>query len=363
MNACWSAGLSLDAVRDCAARATGAPRLFLDQTSPFYWPFLAAFLAIAALVYLLSRRRPAGWSSRDGLRFVFPAGIWKHGSTRIDLIVFALNLTFIPIATLSVALVSAPSVDAALLRYLGVPPLQLPTGIVGACIQFSIIALVTGFAEYFQHYLLHRIPALWAIHRAHHSAEVLNLFTQFRMHPLEVAFAALTVGSAGGLALGLALYLGSGDLNQSAVWLWGTLIIGKNLVQNFRHSHIWISYGRFFDRLFISPSMHQIHHSIRPEHLGRNLGQILTVWDYLFGTLYVPRSKEELEFGVSPSERGPDNPHESVRGFYIEPLLESWRAARRPTASYARGRDGQPDQAETRGAEPAETSALQKRST
>ncbi|MDY6947949.1 MAG: sterol desaturase family protein [Pseudomonadota bacterium] len=308
------------------ARSVGALALFLEPSSCFFLPFLAAFLLAGLVIYLRSspRRQPRSW--REAVRFLFPGTIWRHVSTRLDIVVYAINLTVIPVATIAVFLVSGPSVQAAFVRLLGPPPLLLPSGLPGSFIQFSIIALVTGFAEYFQHYLLHRVPALWALHRAHHSAEVLNLFTQFRFHPLEVAFSALVVGSAGGLALGAVAYFSAGQLSQGAIWLWIALEILKNLAQNFRHSHIWISYGPWLDHIFISPSMHQIHHSIRPQHLGKNLGQVLTLWDHLFGTLYVPRGKEDLQLGVSAIERGNENPHKSVRSFYVEPVIQLFRA-------------------------------------
>lgn len=307
-------------------RSVGALALFLDPSSCFFLPYLAAFLLAGLVIYLRASpsRQPRSW--REALRFLFPEGIWRHFSTRLDIVVYAINLTVIPVATIAVFLVSGPSVQAMLVRLLGSPPLLLPSGLYGALMQFSVIALVTGFAEYFQHYLLHRVPALWAIHRAHHSAEVLNLFTQFRFHPLEVAFSALMVGSAGGLALGTVAYFSAGGLSQGAIGLWVALEILKNLVQNFRHSHIWISYGPLLNRIFISPAMHQIHHSVRPEHLGKNLGQVLTLWDYLFGTLYVPQGKEDLQLGVSAIERGSDNPHQSVRSFYVEPLVQLFQA-------------------------------------
>jgi hypothetical protein len=57
-------------------------------------------------------------------------------------------------------------------------------------------------------------------------------------------------------------------------------------------------------RLFLSPAHHQIHHSDNPAHFDRNLGSSLAVWDWLFGTLYVPqRQPEKVSFGVEPSHR------------------------------------------------------------
>jgi hypothetical protein len=54
----------------------------------------------------------------------------------------------------------------------------------------------------------------------------------------------------------------------------------------------------------MSPAHHQIHHSSDPIHFNKNLGSCLAVWDWLFGTLYVPgKAREKLSFGVEPDRQ------------------------------------------------------------
>jgi creatinine amidohydrolase/Fe(II)-dependent formamide hydrolase-like protein len=55
-------------------------------------------------------------------------------------------------------------------------------------------------------------------------------------------------------------------------------------------------------RIFISPAQHQIHHSDAPQHFDKNMGFTFAIWDGLFGTLYVPKEKETLTFGLGPKE-------------------------------------------------------------
>jgi hypothetical protein len=50
----------------------------------------------------------------------------------------------------------------------------------------------------------------------------------------------------------------------------------------------WLEY------VLVTPSQHRVHHAINPEYIDKNLGQILCVWDRMFGTF-----QEELN-GVSP---------------------------------------------------------------
>jgi len=107
-------------------------------------------------------------------------------------------------------------------------------------------------------------------------------------------------------------------------------ILGANL----RHSHIWLDYGPIVDRLLISPAQHQIHHSRAPEHRDRNLGEIFAVWDWMFGTLYVPRQREQLEFGLSDLSGAPiEQPHGTFKAALLRPFVDSAdaiRARRRP---------------------------------
>jgi hypothetical protein len=41
-------------------------------------------------------------------------------------------------------------------------------------------------------------------------------------------------------------------------------------------------------RVFATPELHRLHHSRREDELGSNYGDVLIVWDALFGTRRVP---------------------------------------------------------------------------
>jgi hypothetical protein len=51
----------------------------------------------------------------------------------------------------------------------------------------------------------------------------------------------------------------------------------------------------------------------------------LTLWDHLFGTLYVPDGHEEFPLGISADEIGENNPHRTLAGFYLEPVVTMMR--------------------------------------
>ena len=100
---------------------------------------------------------------------------------------------------------------------------------------------------------------------------------------------------------------------------------------NLRHSHIWLSYSPALSHLLISPAQHQIHHSLNPKHYDKNFGFIFAFWDWSAKTLYVPREREELSFGLSGGEH---REFDGLIALYLRPVLRllTWhrrRAARR----------------------------------
>jgi len=188
-----------------------------------------------------------------------------------------------------------------------------------------VFALAADFGLYLHHVAFHQIPFLWEFHKVHHSAEVLTPLTDFRLHPLELVTNGMAKGILLGLAQGIFGYLMGSELNV-------IMLAGMNAVfffyflsgYMFRHSHLWISYGPVFSKVFISPAQHQIHHSSAQKHWDRSFGGTFAVWDWLFGTLYVPKSKEQLTFGI-----GTDT-HEYRRPLqlYVRPFLLNLKASR-----------------------------------
>jgi sterol desaturase/sphingolipid hydroxylase (fatty acid hydroxylase superfamily) len=80
------------------------------------------------------------------------------------------------------------------------------------------------------------------------------------------------------------------------------------------------SYGPVLDRIFICPTLHQIHHGSSPQHIDKNFGGIFSIWDWLAGTLYLPRDDEELILGLQNAEHDDYN---SVASLYVLPFVKN----------------------------------------
>ena len=136
-----------------------------------------------------------------------------------------------------------------------------------------LAVLALDFAIYLQHVLFHAVPALWRLHRVHHSDLEFDVTTGVRFHPFEILIS---------MAIKLLLVLALGP-SAIAVLIFEILLNGTSL---FNHSNIRLpSRIDAALRLFIvTPDMHRVHHSILPSETNSNFGFSLPWWDRILGT-------------------------------------------------------------------------------
>jgi sterol desaturase/sphingolipid hydroxylase (fatty acid hydroxylase superfamily) len=156
------------------------------------------------------------------------------------------------------------------------------------------------------HRFYHRWSVIWPLHAVHHSAEVMTPFTTYRQHPLSSLLTGWGVAGFVGLCQGLLLGAAAKDLAVAEIAGINLFIVLANAgLAALHHSHVWLSYGPVLEHIVISPAQHQIHHSTDPAHYGKNLGNSLAIWDWMFGTLYVIRGTERLTFGLTENVEKP----------------------------------------------------------
>jgi len=186
-----------------------------------------------------------------------------------------------------------------------------------------LIMLGSDFGLYVCHRLAHENPFFWRIHRVHHSAETLNFFTRDRDHPLEMGALAASRVLGGAVFLGFGMFILGWNFDpQSAVLATTYRIWFDGFYRGHNHSHIPISFGKALDILIAGPVLHQIHHSAEPHMMNKNYGFGTHLYDWLFGTLYLPRKGETYRIGLNENEIGSRNPHLSAQSFYIKPIQE-----------------------------------------
>jgi len=142
-------------------------------------------------------------------------------------------------------------------------------------LAFALYYAANDLAYYWMHRAQHAIPWWWALHNMHHSQRQVNCWTNSRVSWLDVVIESCLLATVG-LIMGV-------DAGQFAV-----LVLLTQLVQNLAHTNTRIGFGRIFERLMVSPRFHRLHHMLadpaRPTLHNCNYGQVLSVWDNLFGT-------------------------------------------------------------------------------
>lgn len=162
-----------------------------------------------------------------------------------------------------------------------------------------VYVLVFDFAYWLHHRLHHKYMWLWEFHKPHHSAQVLTIFTSTRNHPLEEFLRGFMIVMMTALAHGVFLYINGSSADYIQIG-------GQNIIMfafyisfyHLRHTQIWLPVTGFWGHIVHSPAHHQLHHSTNPRHFDKNFGFCLSLWDWVFGTLYIPETHEKITYGI-----------------------------------------------------------------
>ena len=163
-------------------------------------------------------------------------------------------------------------------------------------VQLLVMFVVRDFIQWWVHRLLHWNPVLWEFHKVHHSVEQMGFAAHLRYHWMEnVVYRFVEY-------LPLAM-IGFGIDDFFIVHII-SLSIG-----HFNHSNFSFNLGPF-KYIFNNPAMHIWHHAYEmPENrkYGINFGISLSLWDYIFGTAFIPSNGRDVKLGFPGLEKFPKN--------------------------------------------------------
>lgn len=261
----------------------------------FFWGYILSSLLIALLFLAFSKSQNnkfSFWNIKEYL--------W-NSSSRLDYQLFIfhriLKVFILPLEASVVFTISRKLVNTFSEIYF----INLSSGVL--VLLYSIFSFVfDDFLKYIFHRWMHTNRILWQFHQVHHSANSLNPISLDRAHFVESLFSSLRRIISLSISTSVFMCL-TGDILQSyhilGVNIFGFLfnLAGSHL----RHSHIYFSFG-VFEKVFISPAQHQIHHSIAKEHHNKNYGVCLSIWDQIFGSFQPTIKVANLSFGINPNE-------------------------------------------------------------
>ena len=133
--------------------------------------------------------------------------------------------------------------------------------------------MILDLVIYGQHVAMHKVPALWRLHRMHHVDLDFDVTTGARFHPVEIVLSMLIKFAA-------ILVIGAPAM---AVLVFEVVL---NATAMFNHSNVRLPAGldRVLRLVLVTPDMHRVHHSVIRRETDSNYGFNLPWWDRIFGT-------------------------------------------------------------------------------
>lgn len=165
--------------------------------------------------------------------------------------------------------------------------------------MLGVLLIGDDLTQYWWHRQSHSWPWLYSLHRAHHSGSYISVRIVYRNNLLYYAF------MPGLWITGVLLYLGFAPVYVIYATIKMTVIAGAHCsVPWDKPLYEWpatrpIMY--VLERLISTPATHSAHHGLDASdgatHYKGNYGNLLFLWDVIFGTARITR-RRPVEFGI-----------------------------------------------------------------
>jgi len=140
------------------------------------------------------------------------------------------------------------------------------------------------FFYYWFHRYAHEVNILWASHVVHHQSEEFNLSTALRQTSTSAWF-------------GWFFYLPMAVLGIEPMVI--IVVGGLNLIyQFFVHTQLVGKLSPWIEAVFVTPSLHGVHHGQNTRYIDKNYAGVFIVWDRMFNTYQVELDDEKPVYGV-----------------------------------------------------------------
>lgn len=166
-------------------------------------------------------------------------------------------------------------------------PNQIWLHLIGSILIMDLISAFTP------HFIEHKVKYLWQFHVIHHTDTVIDVTTGHRHHPIEsVIRFTFTI---------IAIFISGAGIGE--IMIYQTI---SSFFAMWAHANIRLPFKVDFilSYLFVTPIMHRAHHHFEQPLSDKNMGNMISLWDRIFGTFaYV--DEREIIFGADtyPSEQ------------------------------------------------------------
>lgn len=147
---------------------------------------------------------------------------------------------------------------------------------------WALVFIALDFVFYWYHRLSHRTSFLWSIHLSHHCSTEMNFLVALRQPWLAPIvkipfFAFIPLFGFDPTIIFVAAPIAT---------IWG--VVG--------HTKTIPRLPEPIEYIFNTPSAHRVHHGSNPQYIDKNYGNLLMIWDHIFGTYQ--KEEEEVVYGI-----------------------------------------------------------------
>lgn len=147
-----------------------------------------------------------------------------------------------------------------------------------------LLFICIDFVWYWYHRMAHTINIFWAAHVVHHQSEDFNYTVSAR---ITVFQAIIRMGFWAILPI----------LGFPAPMITSLLLV-HGVYPFFVHTRFVRNLG-ILEYIFVTPSHHRVHHASNEKYLDKNYGDVLIIWDKLFGTFQKEEDNEAITYGLT----------------------------------------------------------------
>jgi sterol desaturase/sphingolipid hydroxylase (fatty acid hydroxylase superfamily) len=231
----------------------------VDPALSFLGPQLTAFLAVA-------------FAER-----VFPyhqSWLHSHHDIRVDSI-HTVNIGVATVLVASLVVAAGITVGGWVSQFVEIRlwPTQWPL-----VAQIALALLIGELPGYWVHRWQHAWDGMWRFHSVHHSAPRLYWLNAGRFHPIDFLSTYVPTYM-------LLVALGAG---VDILAFFGLISAIHGI---FQHANLQMKLGPL-NWIFSMAELHRWHHSRTLEESNTNFGQTISVWDWVFGTRFLPKDRE-----------------------------------------------------------------------
>jgi alkylglycerol monooxygenase len=149
-------------------------------------------------------------------------------------------------------------------------------------LTWVLLFLLTDLIWYWYHRLAHEVNLLWAAHIVHHQSEDFNYTTSARITIFQASIRSL--------------FWSFLPLLGFPPEMISTFLLIHGFYPFFIHTQTigrlgWLEY------FLVTPSHHRVHHASNPIYLDKNYGDVLIIWDKMFGTFQ--KEQETPVYGLT----------------------------------------------------------------